>query len=176
MIEAGTMIGGSILRYCSECNGNTWHKIDMCGKCGATNTTKDKKRCRCCGGMFDSLVDDHPGLQGQCVTCVENYEREQKDMRSDPPICFTKEEVAKVIEQVGHKLSTQPDNSHYRVGAIDPCQYVEAMGTAEFRGACVLNILKYITRYPYKGTPLMDLAKAQDYLSKLIEHEKEKEK
>ena len=68
----------------------------------------------------------------------------------------------------------QPDNSHYKVGAIDPCQYVEAMGTAEFRGACVLNILKYITRYPYKGTPLMDLAKAQDYLSKLIEHEKAK--
>lgn len=67
-----------------------------------------------------------------------------------------------------------PDNAHYKVGSIDPCQYVEAMGTAEFRGACVLNILKYITRYPYKGTPLMDLAKAQDYLSKLIEHEKKK--
>lgn len=45
----------------------------------------------------------------------------------------------------------------------------------EKRGACVLNILKYITRYPYKGTPLMDLAKAQDYLSKLIEHEKAKD-
>lgn len=72
-------------------------------------------------------------------------------------------------------VSPIPDNSHYKIGAIDPCQYVEAMGTAEFRGACVLNILKYITRYPYKGTPLMDLAKAQDYLSKLIEHEKAKD-
>jgi len=71
-------------------------------------------------------------------------------------------------------IPAKPDNSHYKVGAIDPCQYVEAMGTAEFRGACVLNILKYITRYPYKGMPLMDLAKAQDYLSKLIEHEKAK--
>lgn len=73
-----------------------------------------------------------------------------------------------------NKITDTPDNSHYKVGAIDPCQYVEAMGTAEFRGACVLNILKYITRYPYKGTPLEDLAKAQDYLNKLIEHEKEK--
>lgn len=70
--------------------------------------------------------------------------------------------------------SEQPDKSHYRHTTIDPCQYVEAMGTAEFRGACVLNILKYLTRYPYKGTPLMDLAKAQDYLTMLIEHEKKK--
>jgi len=68
----------------------------------------------------------------------------------------------------------QPDNSHYKHGSIDPLQYVEAMGDVEYRGACILNIVKYITRYPHKGTPLDDLAKAQDYLSKLIEHERAK--
>jgi len=68
-----------------------------------------------------------------------------------------------------------PLNAHYKHGSIDPCQYVKAMGDAEYRGACVLNILKYITRYPYKGTPMQDLMKAQDYLNMLVEHQKEKD-
>jgi hypothetical protein len=69
----------------------------------------------------------------------------------------------------------KPLNAHYKHGSIDPCQYVEAMGDAEYRGACILNILKYITRYPHKGTPMEDLMKAQDYVNMLIEHQKKKE-
>lgn len=80
------MRGSSILRYCSTCNNNMWHRIDMCGKCGTTNTTKHKERCRCCGGLFDSLIQDHPSLQGQCETCVENYEKE-KQVSSDRYAC-----------------------------------------------------------------------------------------
>ena len=80
MMEEGIIRGSSVLRYCSTCKNNMWHKIDMCGKCGTTNTAKCKERCRCCGGMFDSLAQDHPGLQGQCETCVENYEKEKIDV------------------------------------------------------------------------------------------------
>ena len=69
----------------------------------------------------------------------------------------------------------KPLNAHYKHGSIDPCQYVEAMGDAEYRGACILNILKYITRYPHKGTPMEDLMKAQDYVNMLIEHQRKKE-
>ena len=87
MNEVETMRGGSILRYCSTCKNNMWHKIDMCGKCGATNTTKHKERCRCCGGLFDSLVQDHPRLQGQCEACVENYEKEKQYVSSDRYAC-----------------------------------------------------------------------------------------
>ena len=87
MNEVETMRGGSILRYCSTCKNNMWHKIDMCGKCGTTNMTKHKERCRCCGCLFDSLVCDHHGLQGQCETCVENYEKEKQDMSSDRYAC-----------------------------------------------------------------------------------------
>ena len=36
------------------------------------------------------------------------------------------------------------------------------------------NIIKYITRYPYKGTPLKDLEKARWYLDYLIKQEKNK--
>ena len=66
-------------------------------------------------------------------------------------------------------------NAHYKHTSIDPLQYVEAMGDAEYRGACILNIVKYITRYPHKGTPIEDLMKAQDYVNMLIEHQKKKE-
>lgn len=68
-----------------------------------------------------------------------------------------------------------PLNAHYKHTSIDPLQYVEAMGDAEYRGACILNIVKYITRYPHKGTPMDDLLKAQDYVGRLIEHQKKKE-
>lgn len=101
--------------------------------------------------LYRNILDMHKDVTGKflCKQCAAKYE----------PI---------------YLAPAKPDNSHYKMGGIDPCQYVEAMGTAEFRGACVLNILKYITRYPYKGTPLEDLAKAQDYLNKLIEHERAK--
>lgn len=103
MNEVETMRGGSILRYCSTCKNNMWHKIDMCGKCGTTNTTKHKERCRCCGGLFDSLVCDHPGLQGQCETCVENYEKEKQDMSSDQYACAG-------CEKYFHKLDMHKDH------------------------------------------------------------------
>mgnify|MGYP003151740196 CR=1 FL=1 len=53
--------------------------------------------------------------------------------------------------------------SHYQDG-IGPSQYAETndMGYAEF------NIIKYVTRYKRKGTPLRDLQKARDYLDILI--------
>jgi len=33
------------------------------------------------------------------------------------------------------------------------------------------NIIKYVTRFPYKGTPLPDLKKAKWYLEYLIKEE-----
>ena len=140
--------------------------------------SSDMYSCSRCGGHqhhYDMYVDK--GLL-YCRGCAAIGLKDIKLNTTNMPersMLYTKEEIAKALSEVGHKLSPQPDNSHYKMGGIDPCQYVEAMGTAEFRGACVLNILKYLTRYPYKGTPLMDLAKAQDYLNKLIEHEKAKE-
>ena len=36
------------------------------------------------------------------------------------------------------------------------------------------NIVKYVTRFPYKGTPIQDLEKAKWYLEYLIKQEKDK--
>jgi|TARA_Y200000002_G_scaffold297309_2_gene251933 hypothetical protein len=36
------------------------------------------------------------------------------------------------------------------------------------------NIIKYVTRFPYKGTPVSDLKKARWYLDYLINEEENK--
>ena len=58
---------------------------------------------------------------------------------------------------------------HYTKG-IETIDYIRSWNMDYVRG----NIIKYITRFPYKGTPLQDLKKAKWYLEYLIK-EKEKE-
>ena len=123
MTEEGTIRGPSILRYCSTCKNNMWHKIDMCGKCGTTNTTKHKERCRCCGGLFDSLVQDHPGLQGQCEICVENYEKE-KQVSSDRYACAG-------CEKYFHELDLSKDKDGNLLCA--PCSHAYDAGRVPAR-------------------------------------------
>jgi hypothetical protein len=59
---------------------------------------------------------------------------------------------------------------HYTKG-IETIDYIRSWNMDYVRG----NIIKYVTRFPYKGTPLQDLKKAKWYLEYLIK-EKEKEK
>ena len=63
--------------------------------------------------------------------------------------------------------------SHYNQGGIEPIDFIEANNMGYYEG----NIIKYITRYKYKGTPLLDLEKARHYLDRLIAKvEKERQK
>jgi len=64
-------------------------------------------------------------------------------------------------------MVNHPD--HYTKG-IETIEYINSWGM----GYVVGNIIKYITRYPYKGTPLKDLEKARWYLDYLIKQEKKK--
>jgi len=57
---------------------------------------------------------------------------------------------------------------HYTQG-IETISYIRSWNMDYVRG----NIIKYVTRFPYKGTPLSDLKKAKWYLEYLI---KEQEK
>ena len=97
-------------------------------------------------------TDDQEGIGFPCCRCGKRY-----------------------VASSAADACCKPLNAHYKHTSIDPLQYVEAMGDAEYRGACILNIVKYITRYPHKGTPMEDLLKAQDYIGRLIEHQKKKE-
>ncbi len=54
-------------------------------------------------------------------------------------------------------------------GGIEPIEYIKAQGW--FPALACGNIIKYLTRYPYKNG-IEDLEKAKTYLDWLIEYEK----
>jgi len=60
---------------------------------------------------------------------------------------------------------------HYTQG-IETIDYIRSWKMDYVRG----NIIKYITRYPYKGTALEDLKKAKWYLEYLIKGIEDAEK
>ena len=53
--------------------------------------------------------------------------------------------------------------NHYTKG-IETIDYIRSWDMDYVCG----NIIKYVTRYPYKGTPVQDLKKARWYLDYLI--------
>ena len=59
--------------------------------------------------------------------------------------------------------------AHYSQG-IDTIDYIRSWEMDYVRG----NIVKYVTRFPYKGTPLQDLQKAKWYIEYLIKQEETK--
>ena len=81
----------------------------------------------------------------------DNTSREELDMLRRP---FEKEEV------------TNP--KHYNERKMEPLDYIIANELDFLEG----NIIKYITRYTYKGG-VNDLLKARTYLEKLIERERD---
>ena len=67
-----------------------------------------------------------------------------------------------------------PDNinhpTHYNRGNIETIDMIKnCMSPSEFEGYLQGNIIKYISRYKYKGTALEDLKKAEWYVARLIQ-------
>ena len=59
--------------------------------------------------------------------------------------------------------------SHYMHGKKETIDVIcDCMTNDEFHGYLKGNILKYVSRYKFKGEPLEDLQKAQWYLNRLI--------
>jgi hypothetical protein len=58
----------------------------------------------------------------------------------------------------------QQGSAHYQQGSIQPIEFI----LANDLGFCEGNVVKYVTRYPHKGTPKEDLVKARHYLDILI--------
>jgi len=58
---------------------------------------------------------------------------------------------------------------HYLHGKKETIYEIsDCMTSDEFHGYLKGNILKYVSRYKFKGEPLEDLQKAQWYLNRLI--------
>jgi len=70
-------------------------------------------------------------------------------------------------------LKTEDDvnsPSHYTVGGIETWEYIRAKMTyEEWMGYLKGNIIKYLSRSPYKEDPYKDLQKAKWYMDRLNE-------
>ena len=68
----------------------------------------------------------------------------------------------------------QPDMvhrpAHYRQGTIEVIEVIERLDLGYHAG----QVVKYVSRYRYKGAPVQDLQKALWYLGRLIEIEEAK--
>jgi len=70
----------------------------------------------------------------------------------------------------------KPPVAHYNRGTIQPIDFMEGSFTPdEYRGFLKGQVIKYISRYRYKGTPEADLIKAQIYLGWMADFEKKQE-
>ena len=59
--------------------------------------------------------------------------------------------------------------AHYLKGKKETIDVIkDCMTDDEYHGYLKGNVLKYVSRYKFKGEPLEDLKKAQWYLNKLI--------
>ena len=67
-------------------------------------------------------------------------------------------------------LKEQVGGDHYSKLAIQPVEYINANHLTYLQG----NVIKYVTRFKNKGTPLQDLQKAKHYIDMLIEMEDKK--
>jgi len=58
---------------------------------------------------------------------------------------------------------------HYLKGKKETIDVIrDCMTTDEYHGYLKGNVLKYVSRYKFKGEPLQDLHKAEWYLKRLI--------
>lgn len=71
------------------------------------------------------------------------------------------------------KLDNVNSPKHYNTGNIECIEAIKAsMSKEEFLGYLKGSGLKYLWRYRYKGKPVEDLEKAQWYLNKLTQENK----
>ena len=69
------------------------------------------------------------------------------------------------IEPTLYEVDLIEQPPHYTNGGIEPIDYITSNNMRFLEG----NIVKYLTRYPYKGSSVSDLHKCRFYLNKLIE-------
>ena len=64
--------------------------------------------------------------------------------------------------------------SHYMHGKKETIDVIrDCMENDEYHGYLKGNVLKYVSRYKFKGEPLQDLEKAQWYLNRLVKEVKD---
>ena len=112
----------------------------------------------------DGCVSEHLSeFEEPCVSCKGRYKQDTMAYLKAKDCFKPKEEKADdEIDMVNHP-------QHYSAHGIEPIDYIESHDLNFNLG----NVIKYISRAPYKGTELEDLKKAKCYLEREIKkHER----
>lgn len=77
----------------------------------------------------------------------------------------------KEMEEALYNIVKNP--SHYTTGGIEVIEYIkDKLSKEEYRGYCLGNIIKYVSRFKHKNG-IEDLKKARVYLDWLIDLEEQ---
>lgn len=117
---------------------------------------------------------------------VENVCEGKSIMCSECPFfvngCVMKHAMAKLPEHSTFtgKIEKKNDSihhpSHYAGTKIEVIDYIkDKLNGDKFTGYCLGNVIKYVSRYDKKGSPVEDLEKAYVYLGWAIESLKEEQ-
>ena len=112
----------------------------------------------------DGCVSEHLSeFEEPCVSCKGRYKQDTMAYLKTKDCFKSNEEKADdEIDMVNHP-------QHYSAHGIEPIDYIESHDLNFNLG----NVIKYISRAPYKGTELEDLKKAKCYLEREIKkHER----
>ena len=88
------------------------------------------------------------------------------------------------LEKIAHSTDITYENevqfdnvnspAHYKHGKKETIDVIrDCMENDEYHGYLKGNVLKYVSRYKFKGEPLEDLEKAQWYLNRLVKEVKD---
>ena len=103
------------------------------------------------GGCNKCLYEHTEEFEPPCILCKRNFSEYTEEFERHMDYFKPKEG-----DMVNHP-------QHYQHG-IEPIDYIESHGFNFNLG----NVIKYVSRAPYKGTELQDLEKAKFYLEREI--------
>lgn len=142
---------------CVNCKGT--YKYDTMAYLKAKDYFKPKKEKECMKCIYSNLSE----FELPCCECkYNNYATETSCLKTKDCFKSNEEKADDEIDMVNHP-------QHYSAHGIEPIDYIESHDLNFNLG----NVIKYISRAPYKGTELEDLKKAKCYLEREIKkHER----
>lgn len=110
------------------------------------------RTCSICGKRIEVFEDC------VCNKCKEGVKKKDKVIKEK---IERFEKTLPLYDPINHP-------SHYNSGTIEVLDYIIDK-IADPKSYCIGNVLKYVSRYDLKGTPVQDLKKAIFYLNKTVE-------
>lgn len=152
---------------CDNCVFKEVEAIDKpCCNCGAGEDSKWTTKQNCDNCRYAQLDgDEYPCCNCNCCGGVQGDACGWEEKLDDD---FFAEEADDKNRDDANPINSP---SHYTQGRIEVINFI----LDQKMDYCEGNVVKYVCRYKFKGTPLEDLMKARKYIEFLIEREYERE-